>query len=728
MTASPISLTLSAALLAAALLPAVPAAAQGQVSVPSQRQRVATPAGPSSFVQQLFVVSNWHAELRVTLTEQLGTGADLYLRKGAPPTLTDWDARSRTSGTSNEVIVMDAGSFPPLESGIWYVGVYRPAGSVYDLDIERGSKASTRPGMGAMPYAGGATFRVWAPDADAVSVAGPFNAWSPSSAPLSAEGDGNWSLDVRGLGAGDRYKYVVDTGAQLNWRADPRSRQVTNSVGDSVIVDPDAFAWTGQFFTPQWNDTVHYEMHIGTFNDLPGGAPGSFGSALQRLDHLQSLGVNMIALMPINEFPGEFSWGYNPAHPYAPETAYGDVEDVKRFVQAAHDRGIGVTLDVLYNHLGPNDIPHWQFDGSFPGRSGGNYFYDDFNAQTPWGNTRPDYGRGEVRQYIRDNALMWLEEFRMDGLRFDATAYIREGPGGDLPDGWSLMQWINNEIDAVQPWKLIIAEDMRLNEWVTKPTGAGGAGFDSQWDAGFVHPIRAAVITPNDADRDMWSVRDVLYARYNADAFERVVYTESHDEVANGRSRVPEEIWPGNAASWYSKKRSTLGAAIVMTAPGIPMLFQGQELLEDGFFTDTDPIDWSRAVTFGGIRDLYRDLISMRRNLGGFTQGLRGQHINVHHVNNGAKAIAYHRWDAGGAGDDVVVFANFGAASYPSYRVGVPRPGWWHLRFNSDAAIYDPAFGNHPSGGVQAEPIPYDGMPYSLNLSVGPYTALVFSQ
>jgi 1,4-alpha-glucan branching enzyme len=708
--------------------PAVPALGQNARAVPMARTRAATPAGPSTFAQQLFVVSNWHAELRVVLTEQIGTGADLYLRKGAPPTLTDWDARSRTSGTSNEVIVLDGGSVPALESGIWYVGVHRPAGTVYELDIERGSKASSRPGMGAMPYAEGTTFRVWAPDADAVHVAGPFNAWSPGSAPLTAEGDGNWSLDVRGLGAGDRYKYVVDTGTQLNWRADPRSRQVTSSVGDSVIVDPDAFAWTGQFFTPQWNDTVHYEMHIGTFNDLPGGAPGSFGSALQRLDHLQSLGVNMIALMPINEFPGEFSWGYNPAHPFAPETAYGDVEDVKRFVQAAHDRGIGVTLDVLYNHLGPNDIPHWQFDGSFPGRSGGNYFYDDFNAQTPWGNTRPDYGRGEVRQYIRDNALMWLEEFRMDGLRFDATAYIREGPGGDLPDGWSLMQWINNEVDAVQPWKLIIAEDMRLNEWVTKTTGAGGAGFDSQWDAGFVHPIRGAIITPNDSDRDMWSVRDVLYARYNTDAFERVVYTESHDEVANGRSRVPEEIWPGNASSWFSKKRSTLGAAIVMTAPGIPMLFQGQELLEDGYFTDTDPIDWSKAVTFAGIRDLYRDLISMRRNLGGFTQGLRGQHINVHHVNNGAKAIAYHRWDGGGPGDDVVVFANFGAASYPSYRVGVPRPGWWHLRFNSDASIYDPAFGNHPSGGVQADAIPYDGMPYSVDLSVGPYTALVFSQ
>ncbi|MGD2017652.1 MAG: alpha-amylase family glycosyl hydrolase [Planctomycetota bacterium] len=717
---------LLASLLAAAA--AVPAAAQNGTARPLARARAATPAGPASFQYQLFVVSNWHAELRITLTEQIGTGADLYLRKAAAPTLQDWDARSATNGTSNELIVIDAGSTPELESGIWYVGVLCPAGTQYDLDIDRGSKVSSRPGMGAVPYAEGTTFRVWAPDAVSVGVAGPFNGWSATSAPLSPEGNGNWSLDVRGLGAGDHYKYVVDTGSQVNWRVDPRAREVTSSVGDSVIVDPDAFQWSGQFFTPWWNDTVHYEMHLGTFNDSPGGAPGTFQTALQRLDHLADLGVNMIALMPINEFPGDFSWGYNPAHPYAPETAYGDVEDVKRFVQEAHDRGMGVTLDVLYNHLGPNDIPHWQFDGSFPGRTGGNYFYDDFNAQTPWGNTRPDYGRGEVRQFIRDNALMWLEEFRMDGLRFDATAYIREGPGGDLPDGWSLMQWINDEIDGSQPWKLIIAEDMRNNEWITKTTGAGGSGFDSQWDAPFVHTIRDVIVPPGDAGRNMWAVRDALYSRYNGDAFERIIYTESHDENANGRSRVPEEIWPGNASSWYSKKRSTLGAALVMTAPGIPMLFQGQEILEDGYFRDDDPVDWSKLVTFGGIRDLYRDLIRLRRNMNGNTQGLRGQHINVQHVNNAAKVVGYHRWDNGGPGDDVVVLTNFSQASYPSYRIGVPRSGWWHLRLNSDASAYDASFGNYPSTGVMADPIPWDGLQYSIDVALGPYTALIFSQ
>ena len=132
-------------------------------------------------------------------------------------------------------------------------------------------------------------------------------------------------------------------------------------------------------------------------------------------------------------------------------------------------------------------------------------------------------------------------------------------------------------------------------------------------------------------------------------------------------SRVPEEIWPGNADSWFSRKRSTLGAALVFTAPGIPMIFQGQEFLEDGYFQDTVPLDWARLQAFSGIHLLYRDLIRLRRNWFNQTRGLRGQHINVHHVNNTDKVIAFHRWENGGPGDDVVVVANFANRSYDSY-------------------------------------------------------------
>ena len=263
-----------------------------------------------------------------------------------------------------------------------------------------------------------------------------------------------------------------------------------------------------------------------------------------------------------------------------------------------------------------------------------------------------------MRQYFRDNAIFWLNKYRLDGLRFDLAVNIRNrngngnnnDPASDLPDGWSLMQWINNEICARQPWKIIIAEDLQNNEWITNDTGAGGAGFCTQWDAGFVLPIRSAIISANDANRDMLAIRDALYHRYNGNAMQRVIYTESHDEVANGKSRVTEKIWPGNADGWFYRKRSTLGAAIVFTAPGIPMIFQGQEFLEDGYFKNTDPLDWARLQTFSGINLLYCDLIRLSRNWFNQTRGLRGQHINVHHVNNRDKVISFHSWANGGPG------------------------------------------------------------------------------
>ena len=226
----------------------------------------------------------------------------------------------------------------------------------------------------------------------------------------------------------------------------------------------------------------------------------------------------------------------------------------------------------------------------------------------------------------------------------------------------------------------------------------------------------------------MLAIRDALSHRYNGDAVKRVIYTESHDEVANGKSRVPEEIWPGNANSWYSQKRSTLGAAVLFTAPGIPMIFQGQEFLEDGYFQDKVPLDWTRLQAFSGINLLYRDLIRLRRNWHNQTRGLRGQHINVHHVNNTDKVIAFHRWENGGLGDDVVVVANFADRSYGSYTLGMPRAGQWRVRFNSDWDGYSDDFGNHLSYDTTTSDGPMDNMPFQSNVGIGPYSLLILSQ
>ncbi len=670
---------------------------------------------------------DWHSRLITGIQPAMGS-ADVYVRKGQIPTLTEWDFRPDLPGKQREVVYVDRDSNPAIETDKWYVGIYADVDSSVWVGAKRFTQPATHTGMGSIPFDGGTTFRVWAPHANSVKLAGDFNNWGTNMTPLAHEGGGIWSLDIRNITVGHEYKYIIRNGAQTLSKIDPQTEQVTSSTGNAIVFDPE-YAWTdGSFTMKSWNELIIYEMHIGTYNDTVGGQPGTFDSAIQKLDHLADLGITAIEILPINEFAGDYSWGYNPSLPFAVETAYGGPTEFKRFVDEAHAHNIAVILDVVYNHWGPMEMDMWRFDGWGLGIYGGIYFYNDERAETDWGTTRPDYGNNQVRQYIRDNVLRYAQDFHIDGFRVDSTVNIRSYYGNDLPDGWTLLQWINDEIDSTQAWKFMIAEDLQSNEWITKPTGEGGAGFDSQWDAQFVHPIRDALITVFDEDRNMFHVRDAISARYNQDAFERVIYTESHDEVANGKSRLPEEIWPGNADSLPSKKRSTLGAAIVFTAPGVPMIFMGQEFLEDGWFDDHDPLDWDKLTTFSGINLLYTDLIKLRRNWYNNTRGLTGQNLNIHHVNNSDKVVAFHRWDQGGNGDDVIVILNFSAESFASYNLGFPTGGTWKVRFNSDWEGYDPLFGNFGSIQITANQGQKDGMNYNANISIAPYSAMILSQ
>jgi 1,4-alpha-glucan branching enzyme len=593
--------------------------------------------------------------------------------------------------------------------------------------------------MGAVPRAKGVTFRVWAPHAEKVYVTGTFNDWSTTATPLAKEENGYWSADVSEAKTGDEYRYLIHTPPDWNLpalsRIDPYARKVTTSIGNGVIYDPRAFDWGDDaFHMATGNELVIYEMHVGTFYVKEEGRPGTLDSAVEKLPYLQKLGINAVEVMPVAEFPGDFSWGYDPSHPFAVESVYGGPDAFKRFVKAAHEHGIAVIVDVVYNHFGPSDLDLWQFDGWSENGKGGIYFYNDRRSQTPWGETRPDYGRGEVRQYICDNALMWLDEYHADGLRWDMIVYIKSidgnagNPANDIPDGWNLLQWINVEIQQRFPGKISIAEGMHKNLWVTKDVGAGGAGFNAQWDADFVHHVRQAVIACDDKFRDLGAVSTAIEHRYDQDAFKRIIYTESHDAVANGRARVPEDIWPGKADSWFSKKRSTLGAAIVLISPGIPMIFEGQELLEDRWFQDTVPIDWSRAEDERGILAMYRDLTALRRNLSGVTRGLCGQNLHIYHFDDGAKLIAFHRWDKQGPTDSVIVVVNMMNQNRDGYRIGFPRVGLWKTRFNSDSHGYSPNFANHPAPDVEAHEEEIDGLPCSGTIDIGPYTVVIYSQ
>jgi 1,4-alpha-glucan branching enzyme len=580
--------------------------------------------------------------------------------------------------------------------------------------------------VGAIVRKSGVSFRVWAPFAESVAVTGSFNNWGET--PLASEGDGYWHGLATGAEPGQEYKFVITNNGNKLYRNDPRALHFTTSAGNSVIASP-KFAWEGDSFTPPpVEQQVIYELHVGTFNRPDPAITGTFQDATQKLDYLAELGVNMIELMPISSMLMDRGWGYAIDYIYAVESLYGGRHGFMQFVRAAHQRGIGVILDVVYNHFGPDtNLDLWQFDGWHADDKGGIYFYNDWRAETPWGNTRPDFGRNEVRQYILDNIKMWLYDCHVDGLRVDSTIFIRNvkgyngDPATDLPEGWQLLQEINSIAKKINPAALTIAEDVAGNEYITKPARDSGAGFSAQWELGFPQSLRDALRSCDPSQINLTSLTGELGRRYNGDAFQRVIYMDSHDSAANGSARLAEVIAPGKADGLFARKQSLLAATVLLTAPGIPMLFQGQEFMTSGAFNDWQGLEWEKAERHAGIVEAYKHLIALRKNQHGLSAGLGGQGFNLMHVDENNKVIAYHRWNQGGPHDDVVVIINFADRLHQEYELGFPRSGSWRVRFNSNWRGYGPDFKNVVVPDVTVE----NG---AGTLVLPPSTVLVLSQ
>lgn len=530
-----------------------------------------------------------------------------------------------------------------------------------------------------------ARIEVWAPNAERVRVV----AFGPDGEERLDEldrRDGYWEAAVE-LTVGQEYLLELDVGGQTLRRLDPRSRAVTNSVGRSIWTDPSTFD-RGDFVAAPVHEWVIYELHPRTFG-------GDLAGVAQRLDHLVELGVNVIELMPVSEFAGDVSWGYNPALPFAIESSYGGPDGLRHLVRECHSRGIAVLIDVVYNHLGPSDLDLWQFDAWSEGDGGGIYFYNDDRAQTPWGATRPDYGRDEVRQYLIDSARMWFAEYGADGLRLDSTVNIRNidggvDPGRALPDGERFLRDLNTSIHAEFPWAITVAEDLQRDPLVTAPVDQGGLGFDLQWAADFVHPVRSALIALDDGDRDVDAVTAAIVG-----GADRVIYTESHDEVANGSTRVPSEIDPESPDAGHAFRRSVLGAALMVASPGVPMLFQGQEWGDEDWFDDTRPLDWDRREERSGTFDAWRDLIHLRRS-DQRTGGLRGDQVDVAQPVPGVLAIS--RWGLGGPTSRTIVVVNLFAVDHAHVDLGLEPDAGWEVVFASDWTGYHGAGTDHVGG------------------------------
>ncbi len=592
---------------------------------------------------------------------------------------------------------------------------------------------------GAHLHDGGVRFCVWAPFAEAVAVTGDFNNWSVQGEPMSKGRDDCWYIDVKGAVVGEEYKYLIAHDGKILKRNDPRALQLTATEDSSIIVDP-AFDWgDDKYKLPPLEKAVIYELHVGTFVRTDPALPGTFHDAITKLDYLAELGVNVIEVMPCSAVWFDRWWGYTPDNIYAVDAAYGGRRAFMEFVDAAHQKGLGVILDVVYNHLSKDQaLDLWQFDGWSKDGYGGVYFYNDERAHTPWGETRPDYGRPEVRRFITDNAQMWLRDCHVDGLRVDATTYIRnfdeapwEHPEHDLPDGWKMLQKITTAAQKAKPGALLIAEDLQHNAWITKPTDdENGAGFVTQWDPSLSGVLRDVLGQPADESRDLEKLRFSLMHRTNDNPFERVIFSESHDTDAgaNGGKRLDEWIDAGEVGSLYARRRAALAAALLLSVPGVPMLFQGQEFQEAGTFTHYASLDWGKVDAYQGMVQLYRHLVALRKNQYNNTAGLLGRNIDIFHLDNKDKLLAYHRWDKAGVGDDVVVVANFANQLRKGYQLSFPAAGTWWVRLNTDWKGYGEDFTDLSLKSVEAKVDPQNGKRFVADIDIAPYGVLIFSQ
>jgi 1,4-alpha-glucan branching enzyme len=621
-------------------------------------------------------------------------------------------------------------------------------------------------GMGAIPYPGGVAFRVWSLFADSVSVSGEFNGWTRTPMARDTAGCNYWSVDVPGATLGQAYKFVLPYAAdpgRNDYRMDPYVTALkpdgsgtVNAVITGTSVDYEGAAYS----TPAWNEAVLYELHIPTFNADPvSPANGTFDSAMVRLPQLAQLGINGIEIMPLGQFPGNAGTGYNPGYIFAVDPDYGGPDGLRTYVNATHSQKIALILDVVYNHV--NGLDLWQFDGwSIDGicpycvghvdppnhTDGGIYFFEDGRAHTPYSHARFDVGRPEVCTYLLDNVKRWLEDRFLDGLRFDSTVSIRnvqdefdnynlEQP---VPEGIALLRSLNQHVQSTQPWKIMIAEDLQGDASITTPVGDGGYGFNAQWDNNFCGKVRWAASAPTDGQRNIGDLAQTIAAMNAGNAFKSILYSENHDQddpQSSTGGRLPWIIGNGIADTWNARKQSTLAACVVLTSPGIPMIFMGQEFLEyrpfpnyggpPHNFGDPQPIDWTRRDTYSGIWSLYQAVIQLRRNWNNSTRGLCGANVHVLPV-FADNVLVYHRWDQGGGGDDVVVVCNFSCQSYSNYAIGMPRTGMWRVRFNSDSSDF--GFGNWPAFDTDANGAAMNEMPCSANVSLGAYTCLILSQ
>jgi 1,4-alpha-glucan branching enzyme len=636
--------------------------------------------------------------------------------------------------------------------------------------------------MGATLVGGGTAFRVWAPHAVHLYLArdGEPAGPGPDRELVKDPATGHWTGFFDDIGASSRYRYYIEGPDGSNFKRDPRARELDFAGPpdcDCIVTDPRSYPWHDSGFSaPAFSDLVVYQLHVGRFyaRDSAGG-DGRVGrvakllDAVQRVEYLAALGINAIQPLPLVEFETPHSMGYNGTDMFSPEEEYcvpdedlpryltivnqllerrgaaqielrdlqGQVNQLKAYVDLCHLYGIAVIADVVLNHGGGFEgDAHGIYDFELARSLGTNLYFTD---QGWAGGLVFAFVQPGVEAFLIDNAKMWLEEYHADGVRFDEVTVI------DQHGGWFFAQDLTATLRFGHPGAVLIAEYWGDQRWRAVVGPPDGMGFDVGYADGLRDGIRgvlgqaaggaAAEVNMGQLTAGLqrpWGVAQAWQA-YNCVENQDLVY--DGDGGGHRQPRIATLAGGNDSRSWYARSRARVANGILLTAPGVPMLFMGQEFLQDTLWND-DPDNAQDLIWWDGLEggdpamgDFCRfttDLLLLRRH----HPALRSDPVYVYPPDNYNRVLAFQRW-VPGVGRDVVVVACLREASFHdySYRLGLPQPGHWFEVFNSDHYDHFPnpwVTGN--AGGVDAGGAAAHGLPFSAALTLPANGLLVLAR
>lgn len=557
----------------------------------------------------------------------------------------------------------------------------------------------------------GTAFAVWAPNAEGVSVVGDFCGWNAAQYPMRSLGStGIWEVFIPGVGAGERYKFAIQTkdGHRID-KADPMARRTLAPPETASVIEESTYEWKDADWIDSRSTDLNvpmsvYEVHVGSWKQ------GSNYNNLREelIPYLQEHGYTHVELMPVAEHPFGGSWGYQVSSYYAPSARWGNPDDLRALIDALHNAGIGVIVDWVPAHFPKDSFSLGKFDGQAC------YEHPDprRGEQSDWGTYVFDFGRHEVRNFLVANALYWAEQFHIDGLRVDAVAsmlyldYSREEwlpnihGGRENLEAVQFLQETNATVHRHHPGVLTIAEESTSWPGVTTPTEHGGLGFDLKWNMGWMNDTLEYF--GHDPIHRSYHHNELTFSMVYAYS-ERYMLPFSHDEVVHGKgtlwTRMPGDDW--NKAAGV---RSLFG--YMFSHPGKKLMFMGCEFGQTTEWSEAYSIDWSNLEGWGaeyhqGIKRLVRDLnLTYKAHPALWSQDFTQdgfQWVKADDANN--SILGYIRY--GSDGSTILAVCNFSGSSQPHYGVWVPEDGTWELILNTDDKAYEGA-GNELAGQVSS--------------------------